>query len=76
MPTQKIFNQILIFGNLYHHAKNRVISSNCFGDIVHLKNSNLIAREDFSLYPMSKVFAKDMCRYTTDKIKQHIFFIN
>ena len=31
-----MFNQHLIFMNLYRHAKNQVISF-CFGDVVDLK---------------------------------------
>ena len=37
MPDQKIFNQLLIFMNLYQHAKNEAVSSPCSGEIVDLK---------------------------------------
>ena len=30
MPTQKVFDQLLIFVNLYQHAKNWAISLNCW----------------------------------------------
>ena len=34
IPTQKFFNQLLIYVNLYQHAKNKVISIICSGDMV------------------------------------------
>ena len=37
MPYQKKFDQILIFMNLYQHAKNKTVSSICSGEIVNLK---------------------------------------
>ena len=37
MPNQKIFNQLLIFMNLYQHAKNEAVSPPCSGEIVDLK---------------------------------------
>ena len=37
MLNQKIFDQLLIFINLYQHAKNEVVSSICTGEIVDLK---------------------------------------
>ena len=37
MPNQKIFDQLLIFVNLYQHTKNEAISSICSGEIVDLK---------------------------------------
>ena len=37
MPKQKIFDQLLIFVNLYQHTKNEAISSICSGEIVDLK---------------------------------------
>ena len=37
MANQKVFNQLLIFMNLYQHAKNEAVSSICFGEIVELK---------------------------------------
>ena len=37
MPNQEIFNQLLIFMNLYQHAKNEAVSPPCSGEIVDLK---------------------------------------
>ena len=37
MPNQKIFNQLLIFVNLYQHPKNEAVSFICSGEMVHLK---------------------------------------
>ena len=34
MPIQKLFDQLLIHANLYHHAKNQVISLICSGVMV------------------------------------------
>ena len=34
MPTKKTFDQLLIFGNLYQHAKNQFIPSDHSSDIV------------------------------------------
>ena len=34
MPTQNIFDQLLIYVNLYQHAKNMAISKTCFGNMV------------------------------------------
>ena len=37
LPNQKLFNQLLIFVNLYHHAKNDAASSIFSGEMVDLK---------------------------------------
>ena len=37
MHNQKIFNQLLIFENLYQHTKNKAMSLICSGKIVDLK---------------------------------------
>ena len=37
MHTQKIFGQLLVYVNLYQHAKNQAISLICSGDMVDLK---------------------------------------
>ena len=37
MFNQKNFDQLLIFVNLYQHAKNEAVSSICSGEIVDLK---------------------------------------
>ena len=40
MPTQKFFNQILIFVNLYQHAKNQFIPSVHSSDIINPPQKN------------------------------------
>ena len=37
MPQQKLFNQLLIFVNLYQHTKNVAVWSICTGEILDLK---------------------------------------
>ena len=37
MSNQKIFDQLLIFVNLYQHAKNEAVSLICSGEIADLK---------------------------------------
>ena len=37
MPNQKIFDKVLIFVNLYQHAKTCTVSSICSGEMVNLK---------------------------------------
>ena len=37
MSHQKLFNQLLIFGNLYQHAKNQAVSSICSAEMLDLK---------------------------------------
>ena len=37
MPIQKIFDQILIYVNLYQHTKNQAISMICYGDKIDQK---------------------------------------
>ena len=37
MPNQTIFDKLLIFVNLYQHAKNEALSSICSGEMVDLK---------------------------------------
>ena len=39
MPHQKLFNQLLIFVNLYQHAKNEAVSYICSEEMLHLKIS-------------------------------------
>ena len=52
MPNQKIFNQLLIFVNLYQDAKNEAVSLICSGEIVDLK----ILQSDWlsASWPMSQ----------------------
>ena len=37
MSNQKIFDQLLIFVNLYQYAKNEAVSLICSGEIADLK---------------------------------------
>ena len=37
MPHQKLFSQLLIFLNLYQHAKNEAVSLICYGKMLDLK---------------------------------------
>ena len=37
MPSQKVFDQLLIFVNLCQNAKNYTVSSICVGEMVDLK---------------------------------------
>ena len=68
MPKQKNFNQLLIFVNLYQHAKNEAVSSICFGEIVDLK----ILQSDWlrEFWPISQEQdlsqIKDSCRNTAN----------
>ena len=39
MPNQKLFNQLLIFGNLCEHAKNEALSSIFSREMLNLKIS-------------------------------------
>ena len=41
MPCQELFNQLLIFVNLYQHAKTEAVSSICSGEMLDLKISQL-----------------------------------
>ena len=54
MPDQKNFDQLLIFVNLYHHAKNEAVSSICSGEKGDLK----ILQSDWSraFWPINTVF--------------------
>ena len=37
MTDEKLFNKLLIFGNLYHHAKNETVPSICSEEMLDLK---------------------------------------
>ena len=37
MPTQKIFNKLLIFTNFHQYAKKQTVSSICYGDMADVK---------------------------------------
>ena len=66
MPNQKIFNPLLIFVNLYKHAKNEVVSSICFGEIVRLKIMQFDCLRAF--WPSQ---IKDLCRNAANNIHFH-----
>ena len=52
MPWQKIFNHLLIFVNLYQHAKHEAVLSICSAEIVDLK----VLRSDWlkTFWPLSQ----------------------
>ena len=55
--TQKIFGQILIFVNLYQHAKNEGISSTFSGNIADSKTLQSDLLKTFGLNLKDKIFA-------------------
>ena len=75
MPKQKIFNQLSTFNfvNLHQHAKNEVVFSICFGEIVHSK----IMQSDWlrGFWPISQKqrFSQilDLCRNTANNKHFH-----
>ena len=73
MPNQKIFNPHLIFVNLYKHAKNEVVSSICFGEIVRLKIMQFDCLRAFWPISQGQDFSqiKDLCRNATNNIHFH-----
>ena len=70
MLTQNIFNQLLLFMNLYQHVKNQAISPFYSRDIVDLKTLQTDWPRAF--WPISEKlgFFKilDLCRNITDNI--------
>ena len=58
MPDQKNFNQLLIFVNLYQHAKNEAVSTICSGETVDLKILQSDWLRAFGLYPRNNNFPK------------------
>ena len=72
IPHQKLFNQLLIFVNLYQHAKNEAASLICSGEMLDLKI--LLSEWLRGFRPIShKDFfqIKDLCRKTTNNINFH-----
>ena len=72
MPNQKVFNQLLIFVNLYQHAKNQAVSSIRSGEMVDLK----ILQSEWlrAFWPISQ--ERDLsqiedCRNTANNINFH-----
>ena len=65
MPNQKLFDKLLIFVNLYQHAKN-IILLICSGKIVDLKilQSNWLR----ALLPISQ--EQDFSQYSICPVKQ------
>ena len=68
---RKTFDQLLVFVNLYHHAKSVAVSSICSGEIVHLK----ILQSDW-LRASWPIFQKqnfsqiwDLCRNTANNVR-------
>ena len=70
MPIQKFSDQLLIYVNLYQHAKNQAISLICSGDMVDLK----ILQSDWvrKFWPLSQEpeFPQiwDLCRNIANNI--------
>ena len=56
MPTQKIFDQLLIFENLYQHAKNQFIPSVHSSDTVNFKVPSHDWPHPFLTMPTPKTF--------------------
>ena len=73
MPTQKSFEQILVYVKLYQHAKNQAISLICSRDMVDKK----ILQSDWlkTFWPISQEqrFSQlwDLCRNTANNIYFH-----
>ena len=73
MLNQKTFNQLLIFVNLYQHAKNETVSSIYSGEIFDLKILQSDWLRDFGLYLRNKIFSKyRICTGTQQTIKNLI----
>ena len=54
--NQKNSSQLLIFVNLYQHAKSEVDSSICSGEMVDLKILQSDSQKHFDLYLRNKIF--------------------
>ena len=73
MSEQKLFNELLIFVNLYQHAKNEVVSSTCSGEML---DSELLQTEWIRVFwPVSleQHFSQreDLYRNTANNIHSH-----
>ena len=73
MPNQKIFDQLLIFVNLYRHAKYDAVSSICSRETVDLKILQSDWLRTFWFISQKKDFSqiKDLCRNTANTINFH-----
>ena len=72
MPTQKTFDQLLIFVNLYQHAKNQAISLFILEIWLIEKSRNLIGWEHVNPYLRNKDFPKyGICAETENNINFH-----
>ena len=73
MPNQNIFNQLLIFVNLYQHAKNEAVSSICSAEIVDLKTLQSEWLMAFWLISPDQDPSQieDLCRNTANNINFH-----
>ena len=58
MPTQSIFDQLLVLVNLYQDAKNQPISLICSGDMVDKKILQSDWLRTFTPYLRNKNFSK------------------
>ena len=73
MPNQKIFNQLLIFVNIYQLAKNEAVSSICSGEIVHLKILQSYRLRAFSPISQGQDLSQilDLCMNTANNKNFH-----
>ena len=76
MPTQKIFDQLFIFVNLYQHAKNQFISSVHSSDTVSFKVPSHDWPQPFLTMQAPKTFKlifMKLCQHAKNKL---ITFVN
>ena len=77
MPNQrKKIDQLLIFVNLYQHAKNEAVSSICSGEMIDLK----ILQSEWlkTFWPLSQEQdlsqTENLCRNTANNINLHYHY--
>ena len=76
MTDEKLFNKLLIFGNLYHHTKNDTVSSICYEEMLDLK----IPQSEWliAFWPVSQkqhfFQIEDLYRNTANKTNFHYRF--
>ena len=73
MPTQKIFDQLLAYVNLYQHAQNQAISLICSGDMIDTKILQFDWLRTFRPISQEQNFSQtwDLCRNTGNNISFH-----
>ena len=76
MTDEKLFNKLLIFGNLYHHTNNDTVSSICYEEMLDLK----IPQSEWliAFWPISQkqhfFQIEDLYRNTANKTNFHYRF--